>query len=156
MVNSLTDRRSYLPVALNPLRALTAQAAIRRRLDDGILDPDDRLAATTAIKRNADRMQILVADLLLLAQLESGETSLSTGPIDLPGLVREACEDAGVPVRISTGPAIEGDEALLWQLLVTAVGVVAAAADPGAAVSASAIAGDDRWTVRVTTETAEP
>ncbi len=152
-------KTEFVRVASHELRTpLTSIATFAGMLasDDGILDPDDRQTAMTAIKRNADRMQILVADLLLLAQLESGETSLSTGPIDLPGLVREACDDAGVPVRISTGPAIEGDEALLWQLLVTAVGVVGAAADPGAPVSASAIAGDDRWTIRVTTETAEP
>jgi len=41
-------------------------------------------------------------------------------------------------------------------LLVTAVGVVAAAADPGAPVNASAVASHDRWTIRVSTETAEP
>jgi PAS domain S-box-containing protein len=152
-------KTEFVRVASHELRTpLTSIATFAGMLasDEGILDPDDRQAATTAIKRNADRMQILVADLLLLAQLESGETTLSTGPIDLPVLVREACDDAGVPVRISTGPAIEGDEALLWQLLVTAVGVVSAAADPGAPVNASAIAGGNRWTIRINTETSEP
>jgi PAS domain S-box-containing protein len=160
MLTEVSDLKTeFVRVASHELRTpLTSIATFAGMLeaDGDALDPADRHAATAAIKRNADRMQVLVADLLLLAQLESGETSLSVGPIDLAALVREACADAGLPVRIVEGPQIEGDEALLWQLFATAIGVVVAAADPGAPVNASSVPARDRWTTRVSTETAEP
>jgi PAS domain S-box-containing protein len=151
-------KTEFVRVASHELRTpLTSIATFAAMLEDeGALDAADRLAAVTAIRRNADRMQVLVADLLLLAQLESGETTLSLGPVDVAAVVREIHPAA----QVGAGPVTEADEALLWQLLSTAIGVVVAAADPDAPVAVAATAGgtgaDEQWTVRVSTATDQP
>jgi PAS domain S-box-containing protein len=137
-----------------PLTSIGTFAGMLEFSDDEALDPADRRTAITAIRRNAERMQILVADLLLLAQLESGETPLRPAPVDLAALLRSACAAAGVPAIIGNGPVVTGDEPFLRQLLGTAVGVVAVAADPSAPVTVAV--SPPGWTITVGTVTAEP
>jgi PAS domain S-box-containing protein len=149
-------KTEFVRVASHELRTPLTSIATFASMLGGHLDPDDEEIAVAAIRRNAERLQILVADLLLLAQLESGETSLTLRPLDLAAIVGEACNAAGVQATIGTGPRVEGDEAFLWQLVTTAVGVVVDAADPEAPVHASATCDSGKWTVEVTTETAEP
>src|SRR5207237_202902 len=81
----------------------------------------------SALHRNADRMLALVADLSLLAKLESGEIRLANAPVDLPALVRTAIAgtpdtDVRVVAEVSDGPSLSGDPGLLGQLVDTAVG----------------------------------
>src|SRR5690349_11741912 len=115
--------------------------------DPASMGPDEHRAAVLAIQRNAERMQHFVADLLTLAQLESGELRLSPKPLDLATLV----PGARLPSR-----RYEGDEELLGQLFATVVGVAHAAADPGAAVDVDARDSVDGWTLTARTDTAEP
>jgi PAS domain S-box-containing protein len=161
MLTEISERKTeFVRVASHELRTpLTSIAIFANMLnlaDDGTLNAADRHAAVDAIQRNAERMQLLVADLLLLAQLESGETSLRLAPVDVAAVVRAACDDKVLPADIGSGPPIHGDEALLRQLFGTAVGLVAAAADPGAAVDVAASGDATGWTVTVSTETADP
>jgi PAS domain S-box-containing protein len=149
-------KTEFVRVASHELRTPLTSIATFASMLGGDLDPQDEQTAVSAIRRNAERMQVLVADLLLLAQLESGETSLTLRPLDLAGLLSDACSTTGVLASIGTGPTVEGDEAFLWQLVSTAVGVVVDAADPGAPVHATAVYNSGKWTVEVTTETAEP
>jgi signal transduction histidine kinase len=155
-------KTEFVRVASHELRTpLTSIATFASMLELDSIDERDRVAAAGAIRRNAERMQVLVADLLFLAQLESAEPALSLRPLDVAALVRDACAGVpGVAADIAAGPPYEGDEQLLRQLFATVVGVVAAAADPGAAVTVRASPTDasptDGWDVTVSTDTAEP
>lgn len=184
-------KTEFVRVASHELRTpLTSIATFAAMLDDGSgapsgLDSDDRDTAIAAIRRNADRMLVLVADLLLLAKLESGEITLRDEAVDVPALIASAREHAvhgpdpgsggglitfahhpAVPVdlRVGDGRSVRGDPTLLEQLVDTAVGLVVAAADPDGTVTVTAtsretvIADGDRtgWTIGVSTATAEP
>jgi PAS domain S-box-containing protein len=157
MLTEVSDLKTeFVRVASHELRTPLTSIATFAGMLGGELDPEDEQTAVAAIRRNAERLQVLVADLLLLAQLESGETSLTLRPVDPAAMVGAACAASGVRATIGSGPRVEADEAFLGQLIATAVGVVAAAADPGSPVHTTATYGDGRWTVEVGTETAEP
>jgi signal transduction histidine kinase len=139
-------RTEFIRVASHELRTpLTSIITFATMLEAGddvvALDPADRQSALGVIRRNAERMQLLVADLLLLSQLETAETPLDLAPVALASLL----DFPGVPVRVGTGPVLPGDATLLHQLFHTAVHI-AAIAGP-ARVDASYVNG--RWTVLV-------
>ncbi|WP_238010265.1 PAS domain-containing sensor histidine kinase [Dactylosporangium sp. AC04546] len=134
-----------------PLTSIVTFATMLEAGDDVVgLSPADRQAALSVIRRNAERMQLVVADLLLLTQLETAEEPLDTVPVDLAGLLSGLAAGA----TVGPGPAPRGDPALLRQLLHTAVGVVTVAHDAGAPIGVDARHEDDRWTVVVTAGTA--
>jgi two-component system OmpR family sensor kinase len=76
----------------------------------------------SGITREAERMSLLVDDLLLLARIDEGRP-LERKPVDLASVVREAVDAARVvepdrPIELSTQPAnVRGDEARLRQVL---------------------------------------
>ncbi|NJC71129.1 PAS domain-containing protein [Planosporangium thailandense] len=149
-----------------PLASINTFAPL---LEDGTaLSGDERTAATVAIRRNADRMQALVADLILLAKLESRELAIDDDPIDVPALVRDAVAalrggTAGAPdtrsvelrLELPDGPRLTGDAALLSQLVETAVGVLVAGSAAGAEVVVRAQPLDTRWRLTVETSAAD-
>jgi signal transduction histidine kinase len=144
-------RTEFIRVASHELRTpLTSIVTFATMLEAGddvvALEPADRQAALGVIRRNAERMQLLVADLLLLSQLETAETPLEVAPVDLAALLAFD----GAHVVVGPGPAPLADEALLRQLFHTALGI-AAIAGP-VSVDASFAAG--RWTVLVSVESA--
>jgi signal transduction histidine kinase len=155
-------KTEFVRVASHELRTpLTSIATFADLLDDNALGAEEGLAAVSAIRRNADRMLLLVEDLLLLAKLESGDLPLAAEPVDIAALVRAVCADAHPPVPVAElpgGPTVVGDEPLLRQAFCAAINVVAAAAEPDRpdAVSAAATVDDDRWTVVFATATNEP
>jgi signal transduction histidine kinase len=117
-----------------PLTSINTFAAMLED-DTAALSSDKRAAATAAIRRNADRMLGLVADLVLLAKLESGELVLADAPVDVCALVRdaaEASESEHVYLRIDLhdGPPLPGDGALLTQLVDTAIGILVVGSAP--------------------------
>jgi two-component system OmpR family sensor kinase len=75
----------------------------------------------SGITREAERMSLLVDDLLLLARLDEGRP-LERTPVDLAAVVREAVDAARVvepnrPIELSVEPAtVTGDEARLRQV----------------------------------------
>jgi PAS domain S-box-containing protein len=157
-----TLKTEFVAVVSHELRTpLTSINTFANMLEDeGVLDPDERGAAMTAIRRNADRMLSLVADLILLAKLESGELILETGPVDMSALTRRAAaaSDGGhvdLEVELTDGMALDGDGKLLAQLTDTAIGVVVAGSSPGAKVAVRAERRPDTWRLSVTTSAAD-
>jgi two-component system, OmpR family, sensor kinase len=84
--------------------------------------PEDLERSMTGITREAERMTLLVDDLLLLARLDEGRP-LEHKPVDLAAVVAEAVDAArvvepGRPIEVSVQPAtVTGDEVRLRQVL---------------------------------------
>ena len=103
-----------------PLAAVRAYAELFGR--GASAHPEDLERSMSGITREAERMSLLVDDLLLLARLDEGRP-LERKPVDLAAVVREAVDAARVvepnrPIELSTEPAIvRGDEASIRQVL---------------------------------------
>jgi heavy metal sensor kinase len=106
-----------------PLTAIKGQAEVALQRER---DPDAYREVLYSINSEVDRMIRLVAGLLTLARADSGQLSLSRGPVD-PGeiisgaveQVRGAAEQKGISLDAANGPPviINADKDLLWQLL---------------------------------------
>ena len=59
----------------------------------------DDQAALDRIEREAERLNALIGQLLMLARLESGTSAPAQAAVDLAGLVREVAEDAAFEAR---------------------------------------------------------
>ncbi len=103
-----------------PLAAVRAYAELFGR--GASAHPEDLERSMSGITREAERMSLLVDDLLLLARLDEGRP-LERKPVDLAAVVREAVDAARVvepsrPIELSTEPTIvRGDEAGIRQVL---------------------------------------
>jgi two-component system, OmpR family, sensor kinase len=103
-----------------PLTAVRAYAELFGR--GAATHPDDLERSMTGITREAERMSLLVDDLLLLARLDEGRP-LERKPVDLASVVGEAVDAARVvepeqPIESSLEPAtVTGDEVRLRQVL---------------------------------------
>jgi two-component system OmpR family sensor kinase len=103
-----------------PLAAVRAYAELFER--GAASRPEDLKRSMSGITREAERMSLLVDDLLLLARLDEGRP-LERKPVDLGAVVREAVDAARVvepnrPIELSIEPAtVTGDEARLRQVL---------------------------------------
>jgi two-component system OmpR family sensor kinase len=103
-----------------PLAAVRAYAELFGR--GAAARPGDLERSMTGIRREAERMSLLVDDLLLLARLDEGRP-LEREPLDLAQLVGEAVDAARVvepdrPIDVSVEPArVEGDRERLRQVL---------------------------------------
>jgi two-component system, OmpR family, sensor kinase len=103
-----------------PLAAVRAYAELFGR--GAAARPADLERSMSGITREAERMSLLVDDLLLLARLDEGRP-LERKPVDLAQLVGEAVDTARVvepdrPFDVSVEPAtVTGDEARLRQVL---------------------------------------
>ena len=83
--NSLpTPRTNWSPIAL--IRT-TAEIALRQNRA-----AESYREALGEIREESERTSHLIEDLLALARADAGATKLQLGPIDLPGLVAEICE----------------------------------------------------------------
>jgi two-component system OmpR family sensor kinase len=84
-----------------PLTSMRGYAELLRRNPD--MDAEDVLLAMQRVEDEAQRMGILVDDLLLLARLDQGRP-LERRPVDLEALVTDAVSDArvGDPNRVIT------------------------------------------------------
>ncbi len=104
-----------------PLTSMRGYAELLRRNPE--MSADDIVLAMRRIEDEAQRMGILVDDLLLLARLDQGRP-LERNPVDLEAMVRDAVSDARVadPHRTITARAsaplvVTGDDARLRQAL---------------------------------------
>jgi two-component system, OmpR family, sensor kinase len=103
-----------------PLAAVRAYAELFGR--GAAARPADLERSMSGITREAERMSLLVDDLLLLTRLDEGRP-LEQQPVDLAAVVREAIDAARVvepdrPLEISVEAAtVVGDEARLRQVL---------------------------------------
>jgi two-component system OmpR family sensor kinase len=103
-----------------PLAAVRAYAELFGR--GAAARPQDLERSMVGITREAERMSLLVDDLLLLARLDEGRP-LAKKPVDLGALVGEAVDAARVvepdrPIEASVEPVtVEGDRDRLRQVL---------------------------------------
>jgi two-component system OmpR family sensor kinase len=121
-----------------PLTAVRAYAELFSR---GAADrPEDLARSMSGITREAERMSLLVDDLLLLAQLGEGRP-LEREPFDLAEVVGEAVDaprvvEPGRPIDVTVEPAsVSGDRARLRQVIDNLFGNVRAHTPPGTPVS---------------------
>jgi PAS domain S-box-containing protein len=154
-------RSQFVAVVSHELRTpLTSIATFTEMLDDGTaLAEEEHAAAVAAIRRNAERMLTLVADLITLAKLESGELALTAEPVDMGAVLGEAVRKAPPGVKlaanIGTGPPVLGDSELLTQFATIIVSVTVSASTADADVSVRGDGTADGWTVEVTTSAAD-
>jgi PAS domain S-box-containing protein len=148
-------KNDFISIVSHELRTpLTSISAFTEMLaGPGELTSPDAPAAVAAVARNTDRMLVLVQDLILLSQLETGRQSVATGAVDIADLAHEVGDTVGdsgkvITVRreIQAGPLLDGDEQLLRQLVHTVVGTVAACG-AGDVVTLRAEPDDSHWTV---------
>ncbi|MER7280849.1 histidine kinase dimerization/phospho-acceptor domain-containing protein [Dactylosporangium sp. NPDC000244] len=129
-----------------PLTSIITFATMLESSDDALpLTAEDRQAAIGVIRRNAEHMQVIVADLLLLSSLETAESPLDLAPLPVPELL----DFPGVPLHCAAGPDLLGDRVLLRELFHTAVQIVTLM---GAAEIEASFAGG-RWCVVVSAAT---
>lgn len=151
----------FLAVVSHELRTpLTTIASFTESLDADELPPSERALAVSAVRRNTDRMLILMQDLMLLSRLQTGDLELGPGRVDPAAVFRDAAgalathQQAVVVLDLPEGPPVRGDAGLLYQLAYAVLGTVASpAADRSAHVRAEV--DEDRWTVTVEARQAE-
>ena len=131
-----------------PLATIPGDAERSRRTPD---DSATLLAALGKVEVEADRMSDLVADLLLLARLDSGRP-LAREEVDLTRLLLEAVADARVvspdhkwQLALPDEPVtVTGDEARLHQVVTNLLGNARSHTPAGTTVTVSATAAADR------------
>jgi two-component system, OmpR family, sensor kinase len=104
-----------------PLTSMRGYAELLRR--NPTMTEDDVMLATRRIEEEAQRMGVLVDDLLLLARLDQGRP-LESAIVDLGAIVTDACADARatepervVTARVDAPVQVIGDEMRLRQVL---------------------------------------
>src|SRR5262249_17115538 len=123
-----------------PLSAVRAYAELFGR---GAADrPDDLARSMSGISREAERMSVLVDDLLLLARLDEGRP-LNRQPLQLGEVVLEAVDAARVvdpdrPIAAHVEPAtVAGDHDRLRQVIDNLLANVRAHTPPGTRITVS-------------------
>jgi len=121
-----------------PLTTIRGYAELYRQ---GALGPGELPSAMRRIEQEADRMSMLVAELLELARLDR-ESSLDLTETDLAALARDAVADAravepGRPVTADVPPSlvVTADEPRIRQVLANLLGNVRAHTPPGTAAT---------------------
>lgn len=156
-------KSEFIAIVSHELRTpLTSISSFTEMLGGpGELTSPDAPEAVAAIARNTDRMLILVQDLRLLSQLETGDQAVASGAVDMADLAREVGDgiDTGgrvIVVRsdITDGPLLDGDEQLLRQLVHAVTGTVAACA-AGDEMRLRAAADETGWTLCATAPSGE-
>ncbi|MET7420615.1 HAMP domain-containing sensor histidine kinase [Dactylosporangium sp. NPDC005555] len=154
-------RTEFIRVAAHELRTpLTSIITFANMLDAAEdileLDPSDRHSALTAIRRNAERMQLTVADLMLLAELEAAEAPLDAVRVDLRPLLNEVSGGLAVALDVPDAAHLFGDAPLLRQLLRTAVDVAGVVNDADRPIAVTVTRDAGVWTVRIAATVAGP
>jgi two-component system OmpR family sensor kinase len=137
-----------------PLAAVRAYAELFGR--GAATRPEDLERSMSGIRREAERMSLLVEDLLLLARLDEGRP-LAREPVDLAEIVREAVDAARVvepdrPIELSAEPArvtVTGDGARLRQVLDNLLANARSHTPPGSPVSVDLRRADGHATLTV-------
>ncbi len=139
-----------------PLTSIRGYAELFRR---GAADrPEDLAKAMRRIEEEANRMGVLVDDLLLLARLDQGRP-LEERPVDLTRITRDAVDDARTvapnrPIDYSPNGAIfvPGDEVRLRQVLANLIQNTLQHTPPDTPVHVRVESGTDNATIEVRDE----
>ncbi len=108
LATSENREREFLLSVSHDLRTpLATLRGYAEALADGVVGPDGSAAVGSTMLAEAQRLDRLVADLLVLARLEAVDLPLDVGAVDLAELVSAAgrawgarCADAGVDLRV--------------------------------------------------------
>lgn len=102
------------------------KSAAETLIDGGKNDPVVATRFLEIIDKHANRLTLLIDDLLLLARLDSGRIELNLQPVDLPALAQDALDDAALIARsrnvtlineVAAGLRAQGDSDRLRQVL---------------------------------------
>ena len=154
-----TTRREFVSNVSHELRSpLASIKALTESLQDGALDePEVAADFMERIQRDVARMGSLVDDLLALSRLESGQTPLNLGPLDIGALTEDLVESFSTRsngVRIDQTmpadlPLVTGDEGMVRQVLVNLLENALKFTPDGGRIGVGAVAGDEFVEVRV-------
>jgi two-component system phosphate regulon sensor histidine kinase PhoR len=102
------------------------KSAAETLIDGGMNDPAVTARFLEIIDKHANRLTLLIDDLLLLARLDSGRVELHLGPVPLRALAQEALDDAALIARarqvtlenrVATAVTAQADPERLRQVL---------------------------------------
>ena len=121
-------RQEFLSNISHELRTpLTSILAFVETLEDGAIDDkENNRHFLNVIRRNAERMHALIADILELSLIESGKVSIEKRPVKVSSIVEEIftslsakAVDRGVTLKnlVAPGECIFADPARLEQML---------------------------------------
>jgi two-component system OmpR family sensor kinase len=130
-----------------PLAAIRGYTELAQRKQDEL--PDDVAHAMNRVESETERMTRLVADMLLLARLDTGRP-LEHESVDLSRLVVDAVSDAHIAgpdhewsLDLPDEPVVVvGDEARLHQVLANLLANARTHTPPGTSVTTSLVVGD--------------
>lgn len=154
-------RREFVAAVSHELKTpLTAVAGFAETLLDGALDGDPAVARgfVEKIARHADRLTILVRDVLTLSRLEQGSWEVKPEPIDLVGIGRAvaeehqpAADDRQVRIVLDAPGRLDAvsDRELLQQLLGNLVSNAVRYNRQGGSVTITLTGDGDRLRLRV-------
>ncbi len=116
-------------------------------------------------RRSGNLMVGLIGDLLDIARLEAGQLLLKREPLALPGLLREAAEQARVPATqgelaievLCQGavPPVAADQQLIQRVLANLVGNAVAHTPPGGRITLDAQARPEGYVTVTVTDTGQ-
>jgi two-component system, OmpR family, sensor kinase len=136
-----------------PLTSVRGYAELFRR--GASENPEDLAVVMTRTEAEAERMGILVEDLLLLAKLDQGRP-LAHEPVDLSALIGEMVDDHRMlhpawPIEEETAPdlTVSGDELRLRQAIGNLLSNARAHTPPGTRVTVSAAGADGMARIEV-------
>jgi PAS domain S-box-containing protein len=90
-----------------PLTSIVGYAEMVDELEGSNMSPEGR-EYMAIIRRSAEKLDRLVQDLLLVAQVEAGTFGVELRPVDLPPVVRD-CVDGSLPAAEEAGVRISHD-----------------------------------------------
>ena len=141
----------------SPLTSVRGYVELLLDEETGPLTEDQR-RFLEIVKRNADRLDSQIGDLLLVASIAEGRLSLVRGPVNLSELVADAAEAAApqavqrsIELHVSCGelPTIDADGARLAQVLDNLISNAIKYTPDGGRVRLQAAARQDRVTITV-------
>jgi two-component system phosphate regulon sensor histidine kinase PhoR len=123
-----TARQEFLSNISHELRTpLTSIIAFVETLEDGAVDDrENNRRFLNVIRRNADRMKVLIDDILELSFIESGRVSIELANVDLATIIDEifsalsskaAEREVTLVNDVSTGVVVPADSSRLEQML---------------------------------------
>ncbi len=153
-------RQEFLSNISHELRTpLTSIMAFVETLDDGAIDDkDNNRRFLGVIRRNAERMHELIADILELSMIESGNVSIETKQVRLKNLVEEvftalssraAEREIGLVNRIAPAATAFADPVRLEQMLTNLIDNAIKFNRPGGSVTVTAADSDEKSSISV-------